>query len=153
MANTDGKMIAQALNRLKKSIHLPTEGELKTSELFMLFSVQGCIQKEGKYISESGRKGVRISQISRFSNYSMPAVSQFVGKLEGCGYLERFLIREDRRVVYVCMTDAGKALLKKSGDCFFQKFNNAVEKMGKEKTIQLIALLDELSSALQDQDA
>ena len=70
--------------------------------------------------------------------------------LEENGYIERCSNKNDRRVVYVRVTDEGKEYLEEE----IKKFNNfickVIEKMGEEDTDNLIRLLGKLYDVIEE---
>ena len=77
---------------------------------------------------------------------SMPAVSQMLNSLEGKGLVARSMTKNDRRAVFVCLTEKGKALLEQNRKEIFSILDEAEHRLGAENLNQLI----ELSARLFD---
>ena len=77
---------------------------------------------------------------------SMPAVSQMLNSLEGKGLVARSMTKNDRRAVFVCLTEKGKALLEQNRKEIFSILDEAEHRLGTENLNQLI----ELSARLFD---
>ena len=76
----------------------------------------------------------------------MPAVSQMLNSLEGKGLVARSMAKNDRRAVFVCLTEKGKALLEQNRKEIFSILDEAEHRLGTENLNQLI----ELSARLFD---
>ena len=76
----------------------------------------------------------------------MPAVSQMLNSLEGKGLVARSMTKNDRRAVFVCLTEKGKALLEQNRKEIFSILDEAEHRLGTENLNQLI----ELSARLFD---
>ncbi len=96
--------------------------------------------------------GVRVSVLSARAGMSMPAVSQMLNAMEEKGYAARALAEADRRMVYVALTERGEALRRAAMEDFEKTVNRAIARMGEEKTLQLIGLLDEWNGAMREME-
>lgn len=124
---------------------------LPMSAFFMMHGIALC----GKTQEDHGEEtGVRISEISRRTNMSMPAVSQMLNSLEGKGLVVRSMTKNDRRAVFVTLTPTGKALLEEARQDLFATMEEVERRMGKEETDQLIQLsmrLFDIMDEMRDQ--
>ena len=139
-----GKKILDLFWRYKcvKPLFVQRDG-LPMSAFFMLHKIEVCgkLQKEN-----GGDDGVRISEVSRRTQMSMPAVSQMLNSLEGKGLVARSMTKNDRRAVFVCLTEKGKALLEQNRKEIFSILDEAEHRLGTENLNQL----KELSARLFD---
>lgn len=56
-----------------------------------------------------GKPGCRVQEISDAVHLSQSALSRLVGRLEADGLVERAMCQNDRRGIFVHLTDAGRA--------------------------------------------
>ena len=56
----------------------------------------------------------RMQELGEAVHLSQSALSRVVGRLEADGLVQRGMCTEDRRGIYVCVTDAGRARLKEA---------------------------------------
>ena len=108
---------------------------MKHSEIRMLHII-------ARHRRETGR-GVKISELSRMMQVTSPTITQLANSLEARGLVERSTASDDRRVIYVQLTEAGGAVLKQVSDAFFARFNRLVLHLGPEKSNLLADLLTE----------
>jgi DNA-binding MarR family transcriptional regulator len=106
------------------------------SEMMVLI----CIRRELKHDS----RGVMVSKISSMLNVTSPTVTQLIKGLEANGLVERSIDKEDRRVVRITLTDAGKKVTEQAFKEFSDSFNGLVEYLGEEQSKQLAYLLDQV---------
>ena len=139
-----GKKILELFWRYKciKPLFAQRDG-LPMTAFFMLHKIAACGRLQGEM---GGTDGVRITEISRRTNMSMPAVSQMLNSLEGEGLIVRSMTKCDRRAVYVCLTPKGYELLEHARREIFSLADEAERRMGEENLNRLL----ELSSQLFD---
>lgn len=125
---------------------------LKPSELVIL----GCLEQ----VLEPLSVGVKMSTISSALKLAMPTVTELVKGLVENGYVERNPDPDDRRVVRVCLTATGAAVIRQAKEAFLQSFTGLVDYLGEEKGNQLVDLLsgvfayyDQVSRAEMKMDA
>lgn len=146
-----GEVLFSNFNRLKKSLfrffdaHAEKTEGLKQSEIFMLmrFAHQRCAE------NNISCEGIRISDLSRMSHSSMPAVSQIIRSLEDKGYVVRKTSQKDRRAVFVTLTEKGEVFIKAAPQAVTGSFSEICDQLGTEKTLQLITLTDELCAVIE----
>ena len=63
-----------------------------------------------------GLRGVRLTELARRCQLSLPATSEMVDNLVGLGYLERRIDPTDRRAKLVFPTNRGRHLLQDAGN-------------------------------------
>ena len=142
---SSGTLLFQAFTNVKRqgSRFKPDCG-IRPSEFFLLHTIfQSCEQPEHA-------EGIRVSDISRITHHSMPAVSQNLRTLVEMGLVQRSYIRRDRRSVLICPTDEGKALIERVGTSFSQLLEEVTHRLGEEDTQRLILLLNRLSAVLEE---
>ena len=143
-----GKKILELFWRYKCVRPLFTQRDgLPMSAFFMMHKIAVCgrLQREN-----GGEDGVRISEISRRTQMSMPAVSQMLNSLEGKGLVLRSMTKNDRRAVFVCLTPKGKELLEQARRELFSTMDEVERRMGEENVNRLIDLSANLFEIMED---
>lgn len=97
---------------------------------------------------QDGSARIRMTDVSQYLMISKPAATQSVNRLVERGLLQRTRDENDRRVVYIAMTEDGKRLLDEKLNEKMRFIERAVNRIGVEKAAQLGSLLDELIDAL-----
>ena len=113
---------------------------------FMLYRIQKYLL-EHEYEIETG---VKVSNLSLRGHISMPAVSQMLNNLEERQLIERHMAKDDRRVVYVNLTQKGNQVLDSIMGGFLTSLDEIVEKLGEPETDQLIELLERFYAILKE---
>jgi len=114
---------------------------MKQSEMRMLHLV-------ARHRRETGR-GIKIAELSRIMWVTSPTITQLTNSLEARGLVERYTDANDRRVVYVQLTEAGETVLKQASDAFCARFGRLVQHLGPEKSKLLADLLAECLAFLR----
>lgn len=110
-------------------------GEMPHSEIMMLKMIR---------MNSSETEGVTISTLSELLEISKSAVSQAINTLENKEYVERLTTKNDRRLVYVRLTESGEQCLAKELQSFLKGMAQVFDKMGEEDTKDLLRLLKKL---------
>lgn len=95
-------------------------------------------------------QSVTMSTLSERLNVSKSAVSQMINVLEDKDYVERISTKNDRRIVYVRLTELGEHSLEKALQSFLQVANQIFGRMGEKDTETLLGLLDKLYLIVSD---
>jgi transcriptional regulator, MarR family len=95
-------------------------------------------------MNSSENEGVTISALSELLDISKPAVSQMINAIEDKGYVERITTKNDRRLVYVRLTESGEQCLARELQAFLQGMAEIFDKMGEKDTEDLLRLLNKL---------
>lgn len=112
-----------------------------THSEFMLMNLIKC---------NSGSEGIKSSNIASIMMISNPAVSQMINGLEDKGYVERVTTKNDRRVVYVRLTELGRELLEKEKNVLVAFFSKILDRMGKEDSYRLMELVNKFCAVAKD---
>ncbi|HEY8909557.1 MAG TPA: MarR family transcriptional regulator [Desulfosporosinus sp.] len=137
-----GEKIYQAMQKFQKlGVTSKFAGELPRSEIMMLKMIN---------LDTSQNEGVTISTLSERLEISKSAVSQMINVLEDKGYVERITTKNDRRIVYVRLTESGEQSLEKSLQSLLKHLNQVFDKMGEEDTETLLELLNKLYIIVSD---
>lgn len=142
MDNSNADKIYQIMQNFQKiKRNKRTDGEIPHSEIMMLNKIK---------INSSNTEGVTISALSELLDISKSAVSQMINALEDKEYVERITTRNDRRLVYVRLTESGEQCLAKELQAFLQGLAQIFSKMGEEDTEELLRLLNKLYLIVSD---
>ena len=95
----------------------------------------------------SGETLVRMTDISQRMMISKPAATQVVNRLVERGLVERASDENDRRIVYIRATEAGRAFYQREINKSLSAVDRVVARMGEADANQLVALLDEFFDA------
>lgn len=88
--------------------------------------------------------GVKISHLSKLNRISMPAISQAINTLEEKGLVERKPGKDDRRVVCVHITKAGKKYLKDCYGQFMGYVTRIVDQLGEDDAHEFVRILNKM---------
>lgn len=117
--------------------------ELSKSLFGVLMSVRhACMQTPDQ-------PGAKLTDLAPIMRQSLPGVSQKVSALERDGMLVRIADPDDRRISYIALSEKGERLAKLARIRFDERIQATLERLGPQKTIQLLELLDDLADALQ----
>ena len=115
----------------------------------LLFSAQsgfnsseiGVIRAMMQIVAEEpGTELFALKEINNRLNYTRPNLSQAINKLEDKGFIERVILKNDRRVTYVKLTEYGIKTLTDKINSIFKRLDKISEIMGREDTDRLIEL-------------
>ena len=134
--------IYQSLHKMK-SIKLDALFDGLTQHEFIILQI---IEKK---MRENG-KGIYVSEIADYMNVSTPAISRKLGMLEEKGFIIRNTDEEDRRNIYVCLTDKGKIVRREACKKMKILSMRVIKKMGCDKVEKMINLWDEYSQEIQN---
>lgn len=94
--------------------------------------------------------GIKTSDLTKKLCITKPATSKILNSLEEKGYIERSSNKEDRRIVYVKLTEKGTLYLQEQ-NIKFKKFTyKVIEKMGEEDIDNLIRLFNKLYNVIEE---
>lgn len=138
--------LLEALHKLKRTSQFDLhDGELSRGECYLLQQIS-----KQKNTPEDGAPGVRISDLSASARMSKPAVSQMLNVLEDRGMVRRIMTKNDRRVVYVALTEDGKAVLNRFYQHAGAMMDRLISRLGPEDTDLLIRLINRLYDILSE---
>lgn len=91
------------------------------------------------------------AEVARHIGHDPGATTRLIDQLEERGLLERKRSAEDRRVVHLSITAAGKAVTKRSLPRIVDFWNATLKDFSREDFTQLVSLLTRLLTALEAQ--
>ena len=92
----------------------------------------------------------KMSDIARHANLTSAAISQIADQLEKRGLVERYYSPEDRRTVYVRITEQGLEVFHEEEKRSAELMAQVIEKMGEEKSEQFLSLLKEFTKIVRE---
>lgn len=100
------------------------------------------------FCGEEGRSCVRMTEVSQFLMISKPAATQMVNRLVEMGFVERVDDPNDRRVVYIQPTEAGKRCFEEELEKRLIFIRRAMQRIGEERSMMLTEAMTELVDAM-----
>lgn len=97
---------------------------------------------------KQGRRGICASDISRKMAVAHPTVTPVLQNMEQRGLICRQRDEKDRRVVWITLTEHGKALFSNYYQTVHMRLGSIVDKMGKENSELLVNLLRQINEYL-----
>ena len=91
-------------------------------------------------------KTLRVSDVARRLNSTNSYVTLTSEKLVNKGYIIRERNEQDRRTVYLTLTDEGYNLVKKMDEIVYAYFNKTFSDISKEEMIQVISILQKIKT-------
>lgn len=134
------RLVFHKMEQMTESTH----GEIK---------MLGVIKHEIKRLKEEGSMapGVTASKISSCLMHSKPATSKMLNSLEEKGYIERITTKEDRRAVYIVLTETGQKVIDAHHEQMDIFVNEFLEKLGEQDTGELFRILDRIYELLNNE--
>lgn len=113
--------------------------DLKISQLMVLQALDG-------------EEKLTVSQIAAAIRMSQASVTLITAKLETLGLVERHRGTEDRRKVYVLLSDAGRDVLDAAPDALHEKFAKAFEDIAPWERSMLVSAFQRVAEMLNAED-
>lgn len=96
----------------------------------------------------NGRHGVSPTFLSRCQNVSKNTVSTLLRGLEEQGLIERMIDPSDRRIFRICLSVAGKELVRNTAPGFLSYIDTLVNRLPPTEQVELTELLTKLRRSL-----
>ena len=95
-----------------------------------------------------------ISELAKTMEQTNPTVSQRVAKLEEKGYVQRIPDKEDRRTVWVQLTQQGDQLVEQASSQVHNRMQQVIDKMEQQHhaSVQQLIRLIHLMADLMEQE-
>ena len=81
-----------------------------------------------------------LGELNSYLDYTRPNLSQTINKLEDKNYVERVILKDDRRMTYIRLTPDGKNMLRENYDAILNRMNIIKGILGEEDTERFIEL-------------
>ncbi|HEX7055947.1 MAG TPA: MarR family transcriptional regulator [Bacilli bacterium] len=137
------KMMHAFMQFRKVNWHQWANAGRKPSEIMVMRCLYRC--------ASSDMPGMKVHDISNFLHVTSPTVTQLVNELEKDGLVERKMDPADRRAIRVTLTSAGMAVVQEASAHFIALFGGLVAHLGKERSEQLVELLNEVFDYFQEE--
>jgi DNA-binding MarR family transcriptional regulator len=115
------------------------------SEKMTLFVIRKCMKEDSN--------GLKASELSNILCVSSPTVTQMVNVLEAKGMLERTPDPDDRRVVRIRLTEAGRQAVDTVEQDMREGTHGLIDHLGMDRTRLLIELLDDVFKYYSDRSS
>ena len=142
MEGEQGRRFMSALCRLRTDASALSHAELTgltTGEFLMLNHIMRL----------QGDTGIRASDLGQHMRISRSGVSQLLKALDDKRFIQRLPDKEDRRVVYVRMTEEGEARYAQDTSGTRRRIRQTIAQMGAQNLDRLITLVEKLSEAME----
>ena len=113
-------------------------------------SERGVFRAMTQIIAEKpGTELFGLSELNSYLNFTRPNLSQTINKLEDKGYVERVVLKDDRRVTYIRLTENGLKTVTDGFNDLFSRLEKISKILGEEDTEKLIDLVLRLCDAYE----
>jgi DNA-binding MarR family transcriptional regulator len=149
MDKENAKELLKIVHRIAKaSGNKDTFGQIPRAEFFMMTVIDDYNRKH----REEGIPGITVSRLAKIMETTIPSTSKLLRVVEGKGYIRRVLDDNDRRVVYICLTQNGTEVVRKAYAKAEDKAISILQKLGDSDTAQLIRIFNKLLTIVQDEN-
>ncbi|TCZ78280.1 MarR family transcriptional regulator [Paenibacillus albiflavus] len=149
---SQGRQLLEAMSKFKR-MHSMASSDVKIPRgEHVMMHVLYEFMKEQSHTHEAGAvpPGMKVSELSERLKISPPSVSQMVNGLEEKNYVERVTTKNDRRVVYIRLTEQGKSILEEVTQEFMTFMDEVVSRLGNSDTAELIHLFNRLYDVINE---
>lgn len=141
--------IDETVNELLTALYMIKRGHggtvpkvpIRKSEMFALMTIGKLILKYPD--------GIKLSTLSKTLNLAPPTVTPMINSLEESGFIIRVGSKQDRRVVFIQLTEMGQTFLTEKEKHFKSNIQALVEYLGQEDTKELIRLVRKTANFLE----
>jgi DNA-binding MarR family transcriptional regulator len=135
------------LNKIKL-IHTRAKDDLGIPQAE--FVALTAIQIRSKEDENGEGMSASTSDVANYMGATMPAMSKTIRNLSMKGYVKQVQSQTDRRVTKLALTDKGKKIVDEVFNKKHMALKRALDEFGPEKTKQLIDLLDEFTTIMEE---
>lgn len=129
---------------------LEGHGDLTNVEFFMLVGISHMIEEKKQGEDKLWQEGITLGEIIKPIEMSMSAASKKISILEKKGLIERRNSTEDRRNVYITLTEKGKEICEREREKKREWMVEMIKRMGTDNTEKLIELLNRIFDIMED---
>lgn len=90
-----------------------------------------------------------LSDLNSYLNFTRPNLSQTVNKLEDKGFVERVVLKDDRRVTYIRLTEYGLSAVSEKSAQIMERMKKISQILGEDDTDKLIELVLRFADAYE----
>lgn len=116
------------------------EGSLKPSESHLLFNLELIY----------GTSAVKVTELSDALNLSPSTISSLLNILEAKGYIKREINKNNRREIFVEVTNEGRKYNEKMRDKIFKNVLGIKEYLGEKDALLLLELMEKIIKYLRE---
>jgi DNA-binding MarR family transcriptional regulator len=116
---------------------------------FMMLSVIHNFMKEGGK-DHQNYPGVKVGELSEVVHTTKSATSKMLRSVEEKGYIERVFDKNDRRVVYVKLSEKGDKLVKDTLNTKREFAERTIQMLGEEDSKDLIRIMKKFYFAMEE---
>jgi DNA-binding MarR family transcriptional regulator len=127
---------------MQNSRNLVHASDIKPSEQMLLFKLNHLIKD----------KKIIVTDIVNILELAPSTVSFTLNSLESNGYIERTLNKDNRREIYVSLTDKGKSILKDIKQRNYHFMGKLINHLGENDAQKLVDLLEKTVLFLEKEE-
>ena len=146
MNRDDMKQLLDITGRIMKYTHnKEIFGNICRGEFFVMNLISSyCVKNKNE-------KGITVTKIANMLFYGKANMSKLLRNMESKGYITRIFDDDDRRVVYIRLTDEGDSIIKNARKKSAEKFYRIFEKMGEKDFNEYLSLSKKLYSIILEE--
>lgn len=97
-------------------------------------------------------KLMKMKDIAKYMNISLPAATGLINKLYSLGIVKRVYDKKDRRVIYISLTPKGKNIVKQAGEQKKKLIENLFSKLTNKERLTYLKILQKLKKGVADEN-
>ena len=101
---------------------------------------------------QSMKDKVKVSDISDMLGLPRPSVTKTIKDMENLGFVKKLTKKKDGRVVYIQITDAGKALIDKYVDEYFTSLSKELTDITDEEANVMIEVVEKFYAVMSERN-
>jgi DNA-binding MarR family transcriptional regulator len=103
-----------------------------------------------RYNSLNSGSNASVAEIQNILYTTKGAVSKMLGALEGKGYINRDVNKQNRRELVITLTENGLSVLSDLESEADKMLSSIIDKLGQDRTAQIIEGINQLSDAISE---
>lgn len=103
-----------------------------------------------EYENEGHDNPITASELAKKVKIVPPSLTRVLNKMESLKIIRRKVPKDNRRVIYIELTSKGKDEFLKSSNAAIAMTSHLFEKIGKNKAIELLSIINDLHGAFQN---
>lgn len=136
--------ILVSIRRIMRAIDLQSKRLVKVSGLTApQLVIMQALRREGRMAPSALARDVALSQAT---------VTSILDRLDKAGYTRRDRSQKDKRIVYACLTDAGKLKLEEAPELLQSGFLREFRKLQEWERTQLVSSLQRIATMMDAED-
>lgn len=123
----------------------------KNEKIFKTLNMNDLIVCGKLLRNEEENRLTQVKDLSDYMNISRPAVNTILNRLEDRGIIERVRLKEDRKSVYVKLTEKAYALYEVEKLKVSKVMDKIVLSLGETEANKLVELLEKVNNILEEE--